>query len=478
MHRDFHAIERTLIISFFLNLVATAAKLGVGFWTGALSLIADGLDTLFDSVANVIGVVAVRLGSRPPDVDHPYGHRKFETIAAIFIATLLFVTAWELATGAVERFFEGVAPEVNAWSVAALIFGGIVQGLTGWWEMRRGHALQSEVLVADARHAITSLFVSSAVLIGLVLVYFGYAWADALVALFVAGMIAKIGVDTVLENVPALVDRAPLTPDAIGRVVANVEGVESFHRVRSRGTLDSIAVDLHVRVDPRLSVQAANGIADEVRRRLLNLDGVDDVTVHLEAQRGPESKAALYQAAKLVADEEGVTLHEFWVQQIDDHIGMHLHVGVDPNLTLAEAHAVVDRLERTIQERLPEVSTIYSHIETAVIDILPTARVTHGLQERIERAIMAAADEIPALSHAHEIQVHQVEGRLFIAAEALVDGNLSVSEAHDLSTEMQESIRSRVPNVGEVLVHLEPIPGVEQRQLDVLPESELDPYSA
>ncbi|MCB0116148.1 MAG: cation diffusion facilitator family transporter [Caldilineaceae bacterium] len=456
MERDFRAIERTLIISFFFNLIATAAKLSVGIWTGALSLIADGLDTLFDGLANVIGVIAVRMGSRPPDADHPYGHRKFETIAALFIATMLFITAWELATGAIDRFFAGEAPVVNAWSIAALAFGGAVQGLTGLWEIRRGRDLQSEILVADARHTITSLYVSAAVLAGLVLVYLGFPWADPLVALFVAVVIAKIGVETVSENVPALVDRAPITEDTIGQVVADVEGVESFHRVRSRGTADSIAVDLHVRVDPRLSVNAANAIADEVRRRLLNLDGVDDVTVHLEAQRGPESTAALHEAVKLIADEEGVTIHEFWIQQLDAHIGMHLHVGVDPNLTLAEAHDQVDRLERTIQERLPEVASIYSHIETAVPEILPTARVSQGLHERIERAIEAAAEEIPALSYPHEIQIHQVEGRLFIAAEALIDGSLSVSEAHDLSTQMQDIIRARVPNAGEVLVHLEP----------------------
>jgi cation diffusion facilitator family transporter len=457
MERNFRAIQTTLIISFLLNMLATVAKLSVGIWTGALSLIADGLDTLFDGLANVIGIIAVHIGSRPPDTEHPYGHRKFETIAAIFIATLLFITAWELVTGAIDRLFQPIETVVNGWSIGALIFGGAVQGLTGWWELRRGRALQSEILVADARHTIASLYVSLAVLLGLGLVYLGYTWADPLVAILVAGVIAKIGVETMLENVPALVDRAPLEKMTIGSVVANVEGVESFHRIRSRGTADSIAVDLHVRVDPRLSVQTANGIADEVRRRLLDLEGVDDVTVHLEAQRGPESTAAVYQAIKLAADEEGVMLHESWVQQVEGQIGLHLHVGVNPQLTLAEAHETVDQLEKKIKERLSQVTSIYTHIETATAEILPTARVTRGLQQQIERAVHAAAEAIPALSDPHAIQIRQVEGRLFIAAEALVDGSLSVSEAHDLSTQMQASIRSSIPHVGEVLVHLEPI---------------------
>ncbi len=96
MNRDHAAIQRVLILTFLLNLAATAAKLGVGLMTGALSLIADGLDTLFDGLSNVIGVIAVRMGSQPPDEDHPYGHRKYETLAALIIAILLFVTAWEV----------------------------------------------------------------------------------------------------------------------------------------------------------------------------------------------------------------------------------------------------------------------------------------------------------------------------------------------------------------------------------------------
>ncbi len=457
MERDPQAIQRVLVLTFFLNLLAAGAKLGVGLWTGALSLTADGLDTLFDSLSNVIGVIGVRLGSRPPDEEHPYGHRKFETVAALVIASLLFVTAWELATGAVQRLLEPPLPVVNHWSMAALAFSALVQGCTGWWEIRQGHRLQSEVLVADGRHAITSIYVSGAVLLGLGLVRLGYPWADPLVALLVAGVIAKIGVETVLENLPPLVDQAPLPTAAIGQVVSQVTGVESYHRIRSRGTPDNVAVDLHVRVDPRLPMQAANAIADEVRRRLLELPGVTDVTVHVEAARGPESATHITQAVKLAGEELGVAIHEIWVQQAPDGIDLHLHAGVDPNLTLAQAHELVDRLEQVIKERLPEVRSVSTHIETAVPEILPTARVSRGLQERVEQVVQKAVENVPGICRPHHVQVRQVEGRLFISLEALVDGDLPVSEAHELSTRLQEQIRQALPNVGEVLVHLEPV---------------------
>ncbi len=457
MQRDYAQIQRVLIITFALNMVATIAKLGVGVWTGTLSLIADGLDNLFDGISNIIGIVAVRISSRPPDKEHPYGHRKFETVAALLIAAALFITAWELASSAIGRLLNPQPLDVQWVTVIALVAGSIVQALTGMWELGKARELSSEVLMADARHTLASIGVSATVLVGLGLVWLGFAWADPAVTLIVALVIAKIGVDTVRENVPALVDRAPLSEDNIGDVVAGVQGVESYHRIRSRGPSDHVAIDLHVRVAPHLSMQDANAIADEVRRRLLALPGVDDVTVHAEAERGPESAADLYTATRLAAQELGVAIHEYWVQESEQQrLSLHLHVGVDPNASVKDAHALVDRLEQELLARRPELDTIHSHIEVANTEILPTARVSSGLDQHIHEQIIAAVDAIPALSNVHNIRVRQVEGKLFISLEAWVDGNLTVTAAHELSTQLQESIRAAVSNTGEVLVHLEP----------------------
>ncbi len=456
MTRDFPAIQRVLIVTFLLNLLATIPKLAVGIATGALSLVADGLDSLFDGLSNVIGLAAVRVSSRPPDDEHPYGHRKFETVAALFIAAALFITAWELARGAVDRLLDPPLPLVDWRSIGALVFGATVQGATGWWELRQARRLNSEVLRADARHTLASIGVSAAVLAGLLLVWLGYPLADPIVALLVAAVIAKIGVDTARENLPALVDRATLSAENIGAVVAGVEGVESYHRIRSRGPLDSIAIDLHVRVAPHLSIQDANAIADEVRRRLLILPGVGDVTVHAEAERQSNSAIDLYTAVNLAAQELGIALHECWVQAVEDRLSLHLHVGVDPTISLSEAHRLVDRLEQTLMERQLGVASVHSHIELASREVLPSARVSSGLNRYIHRLIEQAATGINDLSEPHNIQVHQVEGKLFITLEALVDGDLSMTEAHELSTQLQEAIRASVPNVGEALVHLEP----------------------
>ena len=207
--RDYPQIQRVLVITLVFNLLATGAKLGVGVWTGTLSLIADGLDNLFDGVSNIIGLAAVRISSLPPDREHPYGHRKFETLAALFIAVALFLTAWELARNAVDRLLDPTPVESNVWTLAALLVGSALQGATGLWELGKARRLNSELLLADARHTLASLGVSAAVLVGLGLIWLGFDWADPVIALLVALVIAKIGIDTVAETTPALARPRP-----------------------------------------------------------------------------------------------------------------------------------------------------------------------------------------------------------------------------------------------------------------------------
>lgn len=163
-----------------------------------------------------------------------------------------------------------------------------------------------------------------------------------------------------------LVDRAAFDPRQIADVVDDVGGIESFHRVRSRGAAGSAAIDLHLRVSPDKTVREANAIADEVRRRLMALDGVSDVTIHIEAERQAEQDAAdLVATVKHAAAELGLTVHEVWVHRYNEDLYLEMHVGVDPLLTLGEAHELVDQLERDTQKRLPEIKWVHTHIELA-----------------------------------------------------------------------------------------------------------------
>lgn len=458
--RDISQIRRVLVTTMLLNFLATTVKIGAGVLTGALSVVADGLDSFFDGLSNVVGLAGLYAAAKPPDAEHPYGHRKFETIAAISISILLFVTSWQLLVMAWGRFRSAVELEINLWVVGAMLASMIIQGMTSFYELRKGRSLNSEVLVADAMHTRASILVSLSVLGGLGMVVIGYPRADAVLAAFVALMIAKIGVDILRENLPVLVDRAAVDPQRIANVVEGVGGVRTFHRVRSRGAAGSAAVDLHVQVSPENTIEEANAIADEVRRRLLSLDEVNDVTVHIEAHQDSDAEGSqIYSAIRVAASELGLVLHEAWVHSTNDHLTTEIHVGVDPDSTLGEAHSKVDRLEKEIKARLPQVDDVHTHIELASKDIQVAEEVSDQVRGYVEGEVERIVNDIPALNYPHNIVIKRnraVGNKLFISLECTVTPETPITEAHDLASALEEELRRRLDQVAEVSVHLEP----------------------
>ena len=461
--RDLKRIRQVLLLTMLLNFVATAIKLGVGLATGALSVLADGLDSLFDGISNIVGLVGLYAAGRPPDARHPYGYRKFETLAALSIAFLLFFSCWQLLVSAWNRLGSSNGPQVNLWTGLAMAIAMFIQLGTSLYELRQGRRLRSEILVADALHTRASILVSLTVLGGLALVWLGYPQVDPLLAAFVALVIAKIGVDIVRETLPVLVDVAPVNPVQIAEVVEEVGGVESFHRVRSRGPFGSAAIDLHVRVSPEKTVQEANAIADEVRRRLLSMEGVTDVTVHVEAQRRPApEEPELFAMIKYTAGELGLTVHEVWAHRIGVDLYTEMHVGVEPDLTLGEAHELVNRLEQELRRRIPELKGVHTHIEVATTQVQQGDRAPLELEQRVQLEAEEAVAQLPFLSHPHNIQVRRdpVSGdNYYIVLECSVAPDTPVAEAHHLASLLEHELCRRLVHVTEVSVHLEPPDG-------------------
>jgi divalent metal cation (Fe/Co/Zn/Cd) transporter len=288
----------------------------------------------------------------------------------------------------------------------------------------------------------------------------GIPKADPVLAAFVAVMIAKVGVDILRETLPVLVDQAALDPGQIAGIVEDVGGIESFHKVRSRGAAGSAAIDLHIRVSPDKTIQEANAIADEVRRRLLSLRGVSDVTVHVEAQRQPAHEAAdLFAGVKLAASELGLTVHEIWAHRQGSGVFLEMDVGVDPDLTLGVAHDLVDRLEREIKNRLPEVREVHTHIELATSQVLKGGEAELDLEVEARREIERVVAGMPSLSRPHNIHMRRNPadaGQIYLSLECTISPEVPVTQAHQLATQLEQELSRRLPEVADVSVHLEP----------------------
>ncbi len=466
----FRAIRRVLWITMGLNLLATGAKLVMGYLTGSLSLVADGFDSAFDAASNVVGLVGIYLAARPADESHPYGHHKVETLTALGVSALLFLTTWELVKSAVERLRNPalIQAEVTVWSFAALVFSILVHTAVVWYEMREGRRLHSDFLVADARHTRADIWVSLSVIGGLVAVRLGAPVADPILALVVALFIAKIGIDIVRETSPTLMDRAMLPPALVERIALEVPGVHSCHHVRSRGHDRAVYADLHLHVDPEMSVEQAHAIAHEVQTRLRACrPGLEDVTIHLEPAGSlppePGHERIALQLRRL-ATGLGLEVHDVWAHEIEGRYFVDAHMEADGHLTLGQAHDLAVLLENRAYAEIPGLAGLTTHIE-------PRGRQTgipsqtgeeRSLLEAVQRVI--SASETPL--HCHEVQVHRGEDGWVVSLHCCLPEEMTLFQAHRVGTTLEQLLREEIPDLERVVVHTEPRGAGEQGERD------------
>jgi cation diffusion facilitator family transporter len=254
-----------------------------GYLTGSVSILSDGFHSLTDSASNVMGLVAIRLARKPPDRDHPYGHRKFETLAAAGIFVFLLLVVVEVVQSAIARLRTGEAPEVTPYSFAVMIGTLLVNLAVVRYEAGEGRRLQSELLLADAAHTRSDAWTSCAVLVSLAAVALGYRWLDAAGALVVAIFIAHTGYKIGLETSGILADRVVLAEDEIRGVVMTVPEVLGCHHIRTRGSFDHTFLDLHVWFPARMPLDEAHRLSHVVKDRLMEaFPQVADAIIHLE----------------------------------------------------------------------------------------------------------------------------------------------------------------------------------------------------
>jgi cation diffusion facilitator family transporter len=457
--KNLKAIRRVLYITMGLNLAAMAAKLAVGYWTGALSLIADGFDSLFDGAANVIGLVGIYIAARPADREHPYGHRKFETMAAIGISVLLFVTTWELLQSAWERLRHPdlISPVINAWSFGALLLSIAVHITVVLYELRAGRRLKSDVLVADAMHTKADIYISVSVIIGLIAVRLGYPIVDPLLALVIAVLIAKIGIDIVRESSKTLLDGAVVPISEIERIVMGVRDVRACHDIRSRGHEDAIHVDLHVQVDPELSTTRSHAIAHEVRHRLqVEIPSIEDVVVHIEPRDGSRPDASpLIPVLRRMAEEAQVEIHDIDARQVAGEYTVEAHLVVDGAMPLGRAHDLASEFERRARSEIPGLVAITTHIEPHSDARQERGGSAIGANDVVQRARELVHAQYKAGS-CHDVKAYPLAGNWAITLHCSLDKDMTLEQAHAISSRIETGLRDAVPRLSRVTVHTEP----------------------
>lgn len=451
------SIQRVLAHILVANIAVAVAKIALGLLTGSLSVLADGFSSVLDGASNVVGIAATGIAARPPDADHPYGHRRFETMATLGIGIFLLLAAWEIAKSALDRLTNtSELLTITPISFAVLIGTFIVNLIVVRYERFKAEQLSSPLLKADAEHTGIDLWVTASVMIGLVATRFGVAWADSAVALIVVALIVRTGFGILSDSFGILVDRTPLAPSQVGQLtqaVESVPGVDKITRLRSRGPADMIYTDVDVAVPYATTTEQAAAIADEIALRIKStITGVEEVQVRFVPEHSTPPTTS--QTVGALANALGLSVHEVAAVPSSNGRLLEMHVEVDPRLSLEEAHRKVTLLEDRVRDSVPALTDVITHIEPAAEDsgaVLQTrsASVLRDSALRIAKAVMPDADW-------HDATIRGVLGGYAVSMHCALPGTVSVQEAHQIAEDVETRIRAEIPTIQRVTIHTEP----------------------
>ena len=284
MRDRYAAVSRVLLRVLVLNLAVAAAKIIFGYATGAISILSDGFHSLTDSASNIVGLIGVRAAGQPPDADHPYGHRKYETVAAAAVTVFLLLVMVEVLRNAFNNLAGRSRPiDISIASFAVMVITVLINLGVVAYESREAARLGSEVLAADALQTRGDVWTSLAVLCALGGARLGVPILDPLAAIFVAGFIAYSGYQIAYATTGILSDRMVIADADIERVVRDVTGVLGCHRIRTRGSADHVFLDLHVWFPPDMRLTDAHDLSHVVKDRLITrYPQIVDAIIHIE----------------------------------------------------------------------------------------------------------------------------------------------------------------------------------------------------
>jgi len=287
------AVSRVLFRVLILNLAVAVAKIAFGYASGAISILSDGFHSLTDAASNVVGMVGVRAAARPPDEDHPYGHRKYETVAAAAITLFLVIVVLEVLRNAFNHLTgRSGAPDVSSAGFMVMAVTIAVNLAVIRYESRAAERLGSEVLLADATATRGDVWTSFTVIAALAGARAGVPILDSLAAIVVAGFIGYAGYQIAQATTRILSDRIVISEADLERVVMSVPGVIGCHRIRTRGSMDHVFLDLHVWLPQDMRLTEAHDLSHLVKDRLMDrYPQIADAIIHIEPPPKRDSRA-------------------------------------------------------------------------------------------------------------------------------------------------------------------------------------------
>jgi cation diffusion facilitator family transporter len=408
------------------------------------------------------------MSDAPADEKHPYGHGKFENFSAFVETGLLVLTALYIIYEAFLRlFFRSVHIEPSITAILILLFALGIDVTRSRALTRVARKFSSEALEADALHFSTDVWSTCVVIAGVGLVWAGEVWnlpsliyADAIAGLAVAAVILWVGSQLGRRTVDALLDAAPEgLQQQIARAVSRMDGVLDVDRIRVRRAGSRHFVDATVSVARTASLEQVHALSDAIEKRIGEIVPAD-VMVHAEP-RAPQGEH-LFEAIRAVAQRMGLGIHDLSALQQQGKLFVELHLEVDENLSLRDAHRQATDLEEGIRQLRDGPIDVNIHIEPLGTHIA-TPDAGAGEMKQLSRSVEDFLNSLPAeydeLVNCHNVRTRQVEHHILVSCHCTMKGNLPITQIHDVTAALEDRVKERFPQIHRVTIHPEPVEG-------------------
>lgn len=443
---------RTLKISLVLIISAFVVELTVGIYSNSLALITDSIHAVLDSFVTAILLLAARWAIKPPDLEHTYGHGKIETMGGFVGGIIILFIAVFFIYESIERFQNPpqVLPGIFAvWAAAYTL------GTDGVRITILGRALKkvegSTTLRADLYHAFMDMGSTMVAIIGILLVAVGFNQGDIIAALVLGTLLVILSLKLIHKTALELTDAIPQSMvKKVQSIVSNTEGVMNTESIQMRRSGHEIFADVIISLSGAASFDEAHKISSNVEKNITNSISNAKVTVHFEPTwKDVPLDSKVDSIASSVKGVEGV--HNVNSSTSKEGIFISLHVLVDRNMSLEEAHKVSDDIEKQIRIAVSNINHITVHLEPYIS--IPKTPPIEDLT--IEEQIAKTIKEYPSVKKIGRVITLQLQDIFKIDIDCSFEGNLSIEKVHDITSEIEHKIRTQIKNA-IVTIHPEP----------------------
>jgi cation diffusion facilitator family transporter len=454
------AKERVALTSIAASAGLTAAKAMVGLASGSLAILSEAAHSLIDLVATIMTYFAVRIGDKPADDEHHYGHGKVEGISALAETALLFILSIYVVREAAHRLISANGHVIEVSIVAFAVMAGsiVVDYMRARTLYRIAKETSSQALEADALHFSSDIWSSAAVIVGLGGVAFGYPWMDAAAAIVVAIFICIAGWRLGRRTIETLTDAAPSgVRDTIRKIVESTPGIVDIDRIRVRQVGPTFFIELAVGASRGLPLDKVAALKSDIERQLRKQFG--DVEVATTINPLALNSETVIERVMVIARNRSLAVHHVTVHDLGNERSVSLDLEVDGNLPLRAAHEIASGLENAVKAELGPAVEVETHIEPLQVNALAGSDAAAARNAEIGAALADIARQVGSVEDIHDVRVRETPDGEIINFHGYAGAGASVRDVHEKVDEIERGLRRRFPSIKRVIGHAEPRAG-------------------